>query len=65
MKHIKKYSLEEWYAKYKNDIEHACGVHFEDGFVGSFIRRRVSTIMNEINYLMKEHGNIIYIATNK
>ena len=38
MKPIKKYSLEEWYAKYKNDIEHACGVHFEDGFMGSFIR---------------------------
>ena len=65
MKSIKKYSLEEWYEKYKNDIEHACSVHFEDGFMGSFIRRRVSTIMSEIKYLMKEHGNVTYIATNK
>lgn len=37
MKGIKKYSLEEWYEKYKNKFDTSCGVHFEDGFMGSFI----------------------------
>lgn len=63
MKQIKKYSYEEWCNKYKNDIEHSCGVHFEDDWLGSFVRKRVSTIKNEINSLIKVHGNVTYIAT--
>ena len=65
MKSIKKYSLEEWLLKYQDKFDCSCGVHFEDGFMGSFIRRRVSTITNEIKYLTKEHGNVTYIATSK
>lgn len=65
MKPIKKYSYKEWCEKYKGQIEHSCGVHFADGWIGSFVRVRVSTIKNEIDTLIKEHGNVEYIATNK
>lgn len=65
MKPIKKYSYEDWYEKYKGQIEHSCGVHFTDGWMCSFIRKRVSIIKSEIDMLIKEHGDVEYIATNK
>lgn len=65
MKPIKKYFYKEWYEKYKGQIEHSCGVHFADGWMCSFVRRRVSIIKSEIDILMKEHGDVEYIATNK
>ena len=65
MKSIKKYSYKDWYEKYKGQIEHSCGVHFADGWMCSFVRVRVSIIKSEIEILMKEHGDVEYIATNK
>ena len=65
MKSIKKYSFEEWKNKYENKISHSCGVHFEDGYVGTFLNLRGCIIKNEIESLIKEHSCVSYIATNK
>lgn len=65
MKTIKKYSYEEWCEKYKGQIEHSCGVHFVDSWMCNFMRVRVSVIKSEIDILIKEHGDVEYIATNK
>ena len=62
---IKKYSYSQWYEKYKDKFDTSCGVHFEDGYMGSFVNMRVSTIINEINRLVKLHGDVTYIATTK
>ena len=65
MKPIKKYSYKDWDEKYKGQIDHSCGVHFADGWMCSFVHVRVSVIKGETDILIKEHGDVEYIATNK
>lgn len=62
MRKIIKLSYEDWKTKFEHIFKTSCGVHFEDGFMGSFVYDRVTTIIKEIDSLIKVHGDVTYIA---
>jgi len=65
MGRVVKYPYDEWLEKTEGKVVCSCGVRLEDGFLGTFVRRRVPTIIKEIEALMKEHGDVAYIATSE
>ena len=44
MGRVVKYSYDEWLEKAEGKVVCSCGVRFEDGFLGTFVRRRIPTI---------------------
>lgn len=65
MGRVAKYSYDEWLEKTEGKVVCSCGVRFEDGFLGTFVRRRIPTIIKEIESLKKEHGDVACVATSE
>lgn len=65
MKKILKLSFDEWKKMFHNRITTSCGVTFKDGFKGSYCLERYKSIEVDIENLIKEHGDVDYIACAK
>ena len=65
MKTMKKYTFEEWKEKFKNRATVSCGIHYEDGWTCTACFERYMNVVHDIEFFMKEHGNVAYIVSTK